>query len=89
MKVGSSLYNKDANKCKGPERRIMKKDLVKVLTAFPADQGQRGEWWWSRLGRQRLMRSLKIAMDSNYRISAIHDELNSALSDDGNPVEWL
>ena len=35
------------------------------------------------------MRSLKIAMDSNYRISAIHDELNSALSDDGDPVEWL
>ena len=67
----------------------MKKDLVKVLAAFPADWGQRGEWWWSRLGRQRLMRSLKIAMDSNYRISDIHDELNSALSDVGDPVEWL
>jgi len=60
LKVGSALYNKDADKCKGPERQIMKKELVKVLTAFPADQGQRGEWWWSRLVRQRLMR---IAQD--------------------------
>ena len=89
LKVGSPLYNKDADKCKQTEWQIMKRDLIKVLSAFPADRGQRGEWWWSRLGRQRLMRSLKIAMDSNYRISDIHDELNSALSDVGDPVEWL
>ena len=89
LKVGSALYNKDADKCKGPERQIMKKELVKVLTAFPADQGQRGDWWCGRLGRQRIMRALKISMDSNYRISAIHEELNSALSDVGESVEWL
>ena len=35
------------------------------------------------------MRALKISMDSNYRISAIHEELNSALSDVGESVEWL
>ena len=32
LKVGSPLYNKDADKCKQTEWRIMKKDLVKVLT---------------------------------------------------------
>ena len=56
LKVGSPLYNKDADKCKQTEWQIMKRDLIKVLSAFPADRGQRGEWWWSRLGRQRLMR---------------------------------